>query len=54
MKQSNMHAIESLMKRKRWVRSIFELVMARIKKKKKIKEPQKLTYPRSSEKSKQF
>ena len=37
MKQSNTHAIESLMKRKRWVRSIFELVMARIKKKKKLK-----------------
>lgn len=35
MKQSNMHAIEPLMKRKRWVRSIFELVMAIIKKKKK-------------------
>ena len=53
MKQSNMHAIEPLMKRKRWVRSIFELVMVIIKKK-KIKEPQKLTYPRRSEKSKQI
>lgn len=53
MKQSNMYATELLMKRKRWVRSIFELVMARIQKK-KIKEPQKLTYPRSSEKSEQI
>ena len=34
MKQSNICATESLMKRKRWVRSIFELVMARILKNK--------------------